>query len=102
MLVYFDPLYVTDAPAAYAVQLANAGRPEQLTCAEAVLARAPPIAIQSPVTIKSPRLITPPLAFELDPPQHARDSGRAKPKRLNWQICVALNLATGGRKSRGN
>jgi hypothetical protein len=40
--VYFDPLNVTAAPFAYAVQLANAGRPEQLTCAEAVLARARP------------------------------------------------------------
>ena len=29
--VYFEPLYVTEAPVAYAVQLANAGRPEQLT-----------------------------------------------------------------------
>jgi hypothetical protein len=36
--VYFAPLYVTDAPVAYAVQYANAGTPEQLTCAEAVLA----------------------------------------------------------------
>jgi hypothetical protein len=34
--VYFDPLYVTEAPLAYAVQFANAGRPVQLTCAEAV------------------------------------------------------------------
>jgi hypothetical protein len=29
--VYFDPLYVTEAPVAYAVHDANAGRPEQLT-----------------------------------------------------------------------
>jgi hypothetical protein len=34
--VYFDPLYVTEAPLAYAVQPANAGRPVQLTWAEAV------------------------------------------------------------------
>jgi hypothetical protein len=33
--VYFEPLYVTAAPLAYAVQLANAGTPAQLTCADA-------------------------------------------------------------------
>jgi hypothetical protein len=38
IVVYFDPLNVTDAPLAYAVQLWNAGSPAQLTCAEAVLA----------------------------------------------------------------
>jgi hypothetical protein len=36
--VYFEPLYVTDAPVAYAAQFTNAATPEQLTCADAELA----------------------------------------------------------------
>jgi hypothetical protein len=40
MDVYFEPLYVTEAPLAYAVQLANAATPEQLTCADALDAKA--------------------------------------------------------------
>jgi hypothetical protein len=52
IVVYFDPLNVTDAPLAYAVQLANAGRPAQLTCADATSAENAP-ATSTPATTSS-------------------------------------------------
>jgi hypothetical protein len=62
--VYFELLKTTDVPAAYAVQAANAGTPEQLTCADDGAAA-------SAVTNKTPADANRPRALMRPPPKIA-------------------------------